>query len=80
MLRFCQKVLKCNRREGLSGHKNLSAQGRKSIMADKNIKNTKIKKKKKTADAASSPSASRPVIVQPEVVKKKKKPGQPEQE
>ena len=43
-------------------------------MGDKNIKNTNVKKKKKADIITSvSPAVSKPVIIQPELIKKKKK-------
>ncbi len=42
-------------------------------MADKNIKK-EVKKMKKTGAAPAVSSAVRPVVVQPELIKKKKKP------
>ena len=45
-------------------------------MGDKSIKNTQVKKKKKAvlSDTPSSPSTyTREVMVQPEIIKKKKK-------
>ncbi|MEI6578239.1 MAG: hypothetical protein WCN92_02100 [Eubacteriales bacterium] len=44
-------------------------------MGDRNIKNTNIKKKKKSdLNASVSFSAPQPVVTQPELIKKKKKP------
>jgi hypothetical protein len=44
-------------------------------MADRNIKNKNIKKKKKTEVTPSlSMAAPQPVVVQPALIKKKKKP------
>ena len=43
-------------------------------MGDKSIKNTNIKKKKKAVAKASAPSVIlKPVMTQPELIKKKKK-------
>lgn len=44
-------------------------------MGDKSIKNTQVKKKKKSAlsDTSSPSTYTREVMVQPEVIKKKKK-------
>ena len=42
-------------------------------MGDKSIKNDQVKKKKKTDYKPSAPSAARPVMTQPELIKKKKK-------